>query len=337
MHDGVAAAGATMSRRDVVAIGGSVGAVPAMLELVSALPPDFPAAVLAVLHIGANESQMPALLSNRGRLRAVHPVDGQAPEPGVVHVAPPDRHMVVDGGRVRLVHGPKEHHTRPAIDPLFRSAAAGLGERVIGVVLSGGMDDGTAGLQAIKACGGLAVVQHPSTAIEPSMPMSAITYAQVDYVRPLGELAPLLAGLAGQPVAATRAIPDRLVHELANFHGTRPQMENLHAIGHPSTFTCPECDGVLWRLADTQPPRYRCHTGHAYSLRSLDASQRKSTEDAIWAALRALQEREQLLRRLAQSSAPGEATGIHAGWAHEADTMAAHASRLKEIIEAGGS
>jgi two-component system chemotaxis response regulator CheB len=322
-----------MSRRDIVAIGGSTGGVPAMIDVVAALPRDFPAAVLAVLHIGANESQMPALLSSRGALRAIHPQDGQVPEPGVVHVAPPDRHMIVEGGRLRLVHGPKEHHTRPAIDPLFRSAAADQRERVIGVVLSGGMDDGTAGLQAIKACGGLAVVQHPATAIDPSMPMSALTYAPVDYVRPLGQLAPLLVELAGQPVGATPSIPDRLLHELANFQGTRQPMEHLDAIGRPSVFTCPECDGVLWELADTQPPRFRCHTGHAFSLRSLDADQRGSTEDAIWAAMRALQERAQLLRRLADSAAPGEAEAIHARWASEADAAAEHAKRLKAIIE----
>jgi two-component system chemotaxis response regulator CheB len=324
-----------MNRRDIVAMGASVGGIQALLEILPALPRDFPAAILAVLHIGPNRSLLPDLISRRTELRAIHPEDGQEPAAGVVHVAPPDRHMVIERGRIRLVHGPKEHHTRPAIDPLFRSAAIEFGDRVIGVVLTGGKDDGTAGLQAIKACGGVAVAQHPATAIEPGMPMSAIAYGAVDHVRPLAQLAHLLVELAGQPVVGARAVPPQLLHENSNFQGATLPMQHLDAIGRPSTFTCPECDGVLWELAGVPPARFRCHTGHAFSLRTLDSTQRKSTEDAIWAALRALQEREGLLRRLAQSAPPGEADAAYSRWAEEADAVAVHARRLKAIVEAG--
>jgi two-component system chemotaxis response regulator CheB len=323
--------------RDLVVMGGSVGGVPAMLEIAAGLPADFPAAILAVLHIGPNRSQMPELLSRSGPLPSRHPVDGERPERGVIHIAPPDRHMVLERGRIRLLHGPKEHHTRPAIDPLFRSAAAEFGERAIGMVLSGGMDDGTAGLQAIKSCGGLAVVQHPSSAIEPSMPMSAITYAPVDYVRPLRELPALLVELAGSRAVAQAIPPDRLLHELANFNGARQPMDHLDAIGTRSRFTCPECQGVLWEIDGELPVRYRCHTGHAFSLRSLDGVQRKTTEDAIWAAIRALQERESLLRRQVAAEVTQDQAGERDQWLAEAEAAARHADLLKAMVEGAGT
>ena len=299
-----------MSRRDIVVIGASAGGVNALLTLVKALPPGFPAAVLIVLHIGSHRSMLPALLTSRGSHRAIHPQDGERLAPGTIYVAPPAHHMLIDadgeGDVVRLTRGAKEHHARPAIDPLFRSAALACGPRVIGVILTGRQDDGTAGLQAVKACGGITVVQDPADAEEPGMPTSALRHVQVDHCVPLRLLGDVLARIAGQPI---EPVPDTPPTWLAEEHavataGADP-VQQLNAIGRPSTFSCPECNGVLWEIENSKPVRYRCHTGHAFSITTLEATQLTATEDALWGAIRALQEREALLRRLAAESREG--------------------------------
>jgi len=188
-------------RRDLVVIGASAGAVSVLLELATQLPAGFPAAVLMVLHVGAHHSVLPELLKDCGALRARHAVDGQPLQPGTIEIAPPDLHMLVEGDRIRVQHGPKENHARPAIDPLFRSAARALGPQVIGVLLSGRLNDGTAGLGAIKQCGGLAVVQDPDDAEHPEMPRSALARVDVDCCVPGSELAHTLLRLVALPLA----------------------------------------------------------------------------------------------------------------------------------------
>ena len=200
------------SPRDIVVIGASAGAVPVLLELATHLPADFPAAVLVVLHVGAHRSVLPDLLKGCGALPARHAIDGQALQAGAIEIAPPDQHMLVEGDRIRLQHGPKEHHARPAIDPLFRSAAQAQGAHVIGVLLSGCLDDGTDGLRAIKQCGGVAVVQDPADAEHPEMPRSALAHVEVDYCVPGRELADTLLRLVARPgglVPAAIATPAR--------------------------------------------------------------------------------------------------------------------------------
>ena len=193
--------------RDLVVIGASAGAVPVLLELAKRLPADFPAAVLVVLHVGAHRSVLPDLLKGCGALPARHAVDGQALQAGTIEIAPPDQHMLVEGARIRLQHGPKEHHARPAIDPLFRSAAQAQGPDVIGVLLSGCLDDGTAGLRAIKQRGGRVVVQDPDDAEHPEMPRSALAHVDVDCCVPGPELADTLVRLVARP----RAVPTATV------------------------------------------------------------------------------------------------------------------------------
>ncbi|WP_280155493.1 chemotaxis protein CheB [Piscinibacter sp. XHJ-5] len=256
-------------RPGLVVIGASAGGVQALQTLVSELPAAFPAAILIVLHIGSHPSIMPALLSARGPLKAQHATDGEPIVAGHIRLAPPDHHLLVEGQHLRLSRGPKEHHTRPAIDPLFRSAAMTVGPGVVGVVLTGRLDDGTAGLQAIKAYGGIAVVQDPGDAAESSMPASALKYVHVDHCVPLALMAGLLTSLA---------------------------MEHLEAIALPSPFVCPDCKGGLWEIRASQPQRYRCHTGHAFTLRTLRHAQSEATDEALWGALRALQEKEILIR-----------------------------------------
>ncbi|MBT2322324.1 chemotaxis protein CheB [Variovorax paradoxus] len=177
---------------NLIVIGASVGGVNAMLGLAAALPPDFPAPILFVQHIGAHPSRLPELVSAQGPNPAVAPQDGEVPAAGTIYIAPPDHHMLLEDGAIRLSRGPKEHHARPAIDPLFRSAALCCGRRAVGVILTGALDDGTAGLRAIKQCGGIAVVQDPQDAIEPSMPLSALACVDPDFVVPLAGMAQLL-------------------------------------------------------------------------------------------------------------------------------------------------
>ena len=189
-----------MPKHDIIVIGASAGGIEALIELFSVLPQDLPAAVFVVCHLSPqSEGVLPAALSRNGNLRAVNATDREQIIPGRVYVAPPDHHLLVEPGFVRVTQGPKENRFRPAIDPLFRSAAYAYGPRVIGVVLTGALDDGTAGLWAIKERGGLAIVQDPDDALFPSMPLSALTNVQVDYRVPLSEIAPLLVRLVSEP------------------------------------------------------------------------------------------------------------------------------------------
>jgi len=285
--------------RRVVVVGASAGGVQALQTLVAGLPADFPAALLVVLHVGSHPSLLPALLARRGPLGATHAIDGETIVAGHIHVAPPDHHLLVDHDRLRLSRGPKEHHARPAIDPLFRSAALAFGSAVVGVILTGRLDDGMSGLQAVKACGGVAVVQSPEDAAEPSMPASACRHVQIDHCVPLASMAGLLAALVRAPVASgAPARPEPLMRELALTLSQGDPMENLQAIAKPSPFVCPDCKGGLWQIGGAEPPRYRCHTGHAYTLRTLQHAQGEATDEALWGALRALQERQMLLGAL---------------------------------------
>ncbi|MGI4778838.1 MAG: chemotaxis protein CheB [Janthinobacterium lividum] len=314
-----------------ILIGASAGGVYAMLDLVAALPPAFPAPILFVQHIGTHRSQLAELLSNRGPNPAVEARDGQQPEPGVIYVAPPDHHMLVERGRIRLTRGPKEHHARPAIDPLFRSAALDLGPRAVGVILTGMLDDGSAGLRFIKQCGGIAVVQDPADAAEPSMPRAAIAVTQVDHIVPLAAMPELLFELA-QPVAvAAPVLPPRdmqMEHAISFGNYT---MEDLKTIAQPSTFSCPDCGGVLFELDDRAPVRYRCHTGHAFTLLTLLATLEQTTDVALWAAVRALREKEGLLRRLAEAGNEAD-RGMATGYLAEADDLARTVAAFRHIM-----
>lgn len=315
----------------IIFIGASLGGVYAMLDLVATLPADFPAPILFVQHIGAHRSELAALLDRRGPNPAVEARDGDVPAAGTIYIAPSDRHMLIERGVIRLTRGPKEHHARPAVDPLFRAAAIDCGARAIGVVLTGGLDDGSAGLRAIKDCGGVAVVQDPDDAYEPSMPRAALAVVDADHVVPLAGLAPLLVQLAkthrGPFGTAKTSTSLQLEHAAAS---GRNNMESLTSIAATSAFSCPDCGGVLFELNDKHPVRYRCHTGHAFSLRSLAATQEEVTDSALWSGLRVLQEKEAILRRLVevqQADDPDAAEDL----LREADELAEVASALRTL------
>jgi len=326
-----------MERPYAVVIGASAGGVQALMELAGGLPAGFPATVLVVQHIGAHPSVLPELLASRGPNPARHAADGDLPQPGTIHVAPPDCHMVLEADRIRLVRGPKENHARPAIDPLFRSAACYWGAQTIGVLLSGQLDDGTAGMQAVKACGGFTIVQDPSTATEPEMPRNALNNVAIDLCLPVGEIAAaLVSRVAGVSVAGPAAAPaPELVAREVRINQGIDVMDNLLQLGKASGLTCPDCGGSLFELTDARPVRYRCHTGHAYSPRSLEHAQGETVEAALWSSARALQEKEMLLRRLAAvARSSGRSAEAEVG-ERRADEVREQALKLTRMIEDG--
>ncbi|MES2976827.1 MAG: chemotaxis protein CheB [Pseudomonadota bacterium] len=320
--------------RDVVVVGASAGGVSALCSMAAKLPASFAPSVFVVVHIGSHPSALPDILTASGPLPAKHPSDGDRYLPGVIYVAPPDCHMLLQDGLIRLTHGPKEHHTRPAIDPLFRSAALSVGPRAIGVVLTGHLDDGTAGMQAIKECGGLTVVQDPAEAEASGMPESVLESVDIDHCVRLSDLADTLVQLSKHPVVANVVqAPPRLVNEHLASTSKGLILDKLESVAQPSSLVCPECTGTLWEITDSRPPRYRCHTGHAYSLQSLAHNQSVSVEAALWSALRALQDREVILRKMAelhrQSGDESQALEVQA----EADLVCQHGILIQQLVE----
>lgn len=322
----------------IVVIGGSFGAIDALKIILADLPADFPAAILIVTHIGAHGSILPEILGPRSALQVRHAIDGQPILPGRVLLGPADEHLTVvtDGHRsyVRLLHGPKENHCRPAIDPLFRTAAAAYGPDAIGVILTGYLDDGTVGLQAIKARGGIAIAQDPAEAPAPDMPSSALRHVPVDRTLGANQIGQALVELtrAGTPhVVATSGAPDWI--DIENRLGGRDcDMDDLEQIGTRSALTCPECSGALWEIHLGGPARYRCHTGHAFTASVLAELQSDAVEDALWGAIRALHEQERLfdtMREKALQLGNDRSAAEHAARAAQAK---AHSQSLRDMI-----
>lgn len=292
-----------MPGHDIIVVGASAGGVEALTRLVRDIPPDIPAAIFVVLHIPAQSpSLMPDILSRAGHLKASHPADREKIVSGNLYIAPPDHHLLLDKGFMRVVKGPKENRHRPAIDPTMRSAALYYGPRVIGVVLTGALDDGTAGLNTIKQRGGVTVVQDPVDAMYSSMPTSAIHYVDVDHVAPLSEIGSLLANLAREPAADAQRNPvaPDLEKEVKIVGMDMNLLNASEHPGNPSAYSCPECGGVLWELDDGAVLRFRCRTGHAFSPESVLAEQSEVLERALWAALKTMEEKISLWRQLAQ-------------------------------------
>jgi two-component system, chemotaxis family, protein-glutamate methylesterase/glutaminase len=225
---------------------------------------------------------------------------GLSIEPGRIYVAVPGVHLLLHDQHILLRRGPRGNLSRPAIDPLFRSAACTFGARVIGVVLSGALNDGTAGLLAIKRCGGIAVAEHPEDAAVPEMPLSALTHVDIDHVAPAAELGGLLARLAFEPAGETPPIPLEIRLEAAIAAQELPGMETNEKLGKVSGFTCPECRGSLWEIDDGSLLRYRCHVGHAFTADTVLQAQTAEAEEMLWSLMRAHQERAALARRMAQ-------------------------------------
>lgn len=321
----------------IIVIGASAGGVEALPAVVGGLPADFAGTVLIVMHIGDHPSSLPELLARQSVLPVAHACHGQTLLPGTILVAPPGRHLMIarcgPALQVELGDGPRENHARPAIDALFRSAAVAHGEGVTGVILTGYLDDGVAGLQAIKACGGWAIVQDPVEANVPDMPLNAIASVEIDLCLPLAAIAPALCEQTVallQRVATTPVIPEPIALENL-YASSNGDMAALRRIARPSPYSCPECGGALFTLNYLRNCRFRCHTGHSYTLLSLMQQQNAHIEVALWTVTRALQEKESLAEQLATEFA-ARSLQPDPGYAELARHARSDAATLRELL-----
>ncbi len=277
-----------MPKQDIFVIGASAGGVEALERLVAQLRPGFPGSLFVVLHLPPRtRSYLPEVLSKAGRLPAIHPENGQRFEPGHIYIAPPDHHLIVERDHVHLSLGPKEQHHRPCINVMFRSAALAYGDRVAGVVLTGELDDGTAGLWELKRRGGIAIVQNPEEAAFPSMPLSALREIEADYVVELSGIGGLLT---------------RLASDSGGHKGTEPEAAKVEP--RITDLTCPDCRGTIWELSRNNGKEYRCRVGHAFSSKSMLSEHSAAQEKALYGAVVALEEGASLASRLADQFDP---------------------------------
>ena len=332
-----------MAGHDIIVIGASAGGVEALGQLIPLLPPDLPAAVFIVLHISSQGTSVLPNILNRAiakrqknsTLKAVHPQDGEPIVHGQIYVAPPDCHLLVKDGYIRLARGPKENSNRPAVDP-FRTAARAYGRRVVGVVLSGSLDDGTAGLMAVKQRRGVAIVQKPEEALYSGMPDNAIENVEVDHILPVAEIAATLTLLAHQLVEdGEDSVSSDLEMESDMAELELSAMQKSHRPGTPSPFGCPDCGGVLWELEQGKLTHFRCRTGHAYSTHSLLAAQTHAQEEAMWNALRALEEKAALTKRMAQRANQNNQTYSAQRFEEQANTAQERAAIMRELLLKG--
>jgi two-component system, chemotaxis family, protein-glutamate methylesterase/glutaminase len=287
----------TQANRDIVVIGASAGGLQAILELLAPLPAGLPASIFVVVHTAPEGTGLfPEILERSGAWNVDYAQDLEEIQHGRVYVATPDRHLLVKRGHVRVTLGPRENRFRPAVDPLFRTAARAYGPRVIGIVLSGGLNDGTHGLELIKRHGGMAIAQDPQNALMQSMPLSAIQNVEVDYILAPGAIGAKLPFLVAEDVEDSSA----MVSEGTDVaEGVPDNLRTGHIPGPPSAFTCPECGGSLWELEDGKLLRFRCHVGHGFTADALSTQQDEELEHTMWTALRALEEHAALRRRMA--------------------------------------
>jgi two-component system chemotaxis response regulator CheB len=285
-----------MYPRDIIVIGTSAGGVEALKRLTADLPADLAASVFVVQHCSPRwPSRLAEILDRSGPLRAKNPMNHEAIGHGWIYVAPPDRHLLIQDGHVFTSQGPKENRSRPSVDALFRSAARAYGERVIGVILTGMLDDGTAGLLAIKQQGGVAVVQNPFDAAFPGMPQSALRYVKTNYCLPICEIGAKLVQLSKDPAVAHRPnVSGKLEVEYRISLGDTTAMEQIMAFGNLSSFTCPECHSVLWEVRDDNFIRFRCRMGHAHTAHSLLTDQQDTIENILDSLHRARREHAEL-------------------------------------------
>lgn len=332
--------------RDVVLVGGSAGSIEALPQILSRLPADFAAAVFVVVHTTPDgPGVLPRVLSRAGPIEAVHATEGETFHPGTIYLAPPDHHITLSQGDIIHVRrGPRENGHRPAIDPLFRSAVAnGYGPRCIAVVLSGYLDDGSAGLYAVRSRGGICIVQDPSDAIAEDMPRNAIAYAGADYVLRASEIGEKLIELVSRykkVVTMTRKNGNNKRNRSKNGGKSNSGKSDIwknqlvanndEANGNPSVFACPECHGVLFEIKEGKGVRFRCRVGHGYSEAALNHELSSSAESALWAAMRALDEKAAMSRRLAEAGSGPQRW--EARLREQAETYAKHAEVLRNMI-----
>ena len=325
-------------RKDIIVVGASAGGIDALRVLTAALPADLSASLFIVVHTSpAAPGMLAEIFSRSGILPATYAIDGERIEKGRIYVAPPDHHLLIEPNRMRVTRGPKENRFRPAVDPLFRSAAQTYGPRVVGVILTGYMDDGTAGLWTVKRLGGTAVVQDPTDALVPFMPRNAVTHVNVDYCLPLEQIAPLLVRLTTEAAEGDYQVPKEVEIELNISKEQNAIDAGVLQLGAPSNYACPECHGVLLQMKEGTLFRFRCHTGHAYSVESLLADITEKMDDALWNSIRAFEEGELFMRHMAEHLDHGENTPSAESFLKRADDTKRRANLMRQAASNGGA
>ena len=322
-----------MANRDVLAIGTSAGGFEALRFLAGEFSRDFPASVVVVIHLSSQfRSALDAILTQAGPLPASFAVDGEKLERSHIYIAPAERHLIVESEHLRLGSGPRENNARPALDPLFRSAALCCGTRTVGAVLTGTLGDGAAGLSALKQSGGITVVQDPSDAAFAEMPTTALIRSQPDHVVSLAGMPALFEKLARQPAGQAVPVASNLEYEVNIASGGRGSMSEMDRIGRRSVLACPDCHGVMWEIHEGELVRYRCHVGHAYSAEIMSLALDENLKQAFGSALRALDERVALARKLEVQASTSGRTRIAESWAAKALEFESEAKVIRDSI-----
>lgn len=322
-----------MPTRNIVVVGASAGGIESLKRLVAGLWEDIGASFFVVQHLPRESPALLAgILDRAGPLGVSVGEDRERFQPGHIYVAPPDRHLLLSDGHLMTTRGPRENRSRPAIDPLFRSAAVAYGPQVIGVILSGTLDDGTAGLLAIKRCGGIAVVQDPDDALFAEMPQSALDNVGVDCTAKLQDMPRVLMRLTSEPSGPPVPVPRDLVLETRMAESESGDVRRTDAIGSLSAFACPECNGPLWQIDGEAIDRYRCHTGHAFTARALVEDLADATERALWVALQTMEERSRMLRRLAKQEHVRGRVRSGDRFAERAEEIQDHAGSIRALL-----
>ena len=305
-----------MANRDILAIGASAGGVEALAFLAKNFPRDFPAAIVVTIHLSSEgRSILDEILSRAGSLPAAFAQRHDSLRKGHIYIAPVDRHLMLEGDTILLGHGPRENNVRPAIDPMMRSAAACCGPRMIAVVLTGTLGDGASGLWAADQCGGITVVQDPSDAAFPDMPTNALNRVRPDHVVRLDAMPKLLANLVSQPAGIPMPIPESVGFEVEIAKGRQSSTDDMDRIGKRSALACPDCHGVLWEVDEGKLVRYRCHVGHTYTADRKSLALDENLRRALGSALRALEERRSLARKLKKQAEQSDQARLAASWA----------------------
>ena len=323
----------SLNYHHVITIGTSAGGVAALQILISQLPKNLPASIHIVQHLsGEASSNLPALLNKVSKLPVAFAKNEETIKAGRIYLAPPDFHLMLEYGRLRVVRGPRENRMRPAIDPLFRSAAVIYRSYATGIILTGMLDDGTAGLQAIKACGGMTIAQKPEDAEYSSMPKSAIANVEVDYIVPLQNIAEIIQKRVRQTPSIISEVPADLLLEMPISENAITPPQTMAKIGQPVAHSCPSCGGPLWQIGEQKTLRYRCHVGHAFTGRTLVEEQNEATEKALWIALRTLEERSRLLKSMSNRYAQKGANSLAQIHRERANEAAEHAVSIRNLI-----